>query len=497
MMNLVPMNRGAVTNPASGNAISSIINYGNPTTSAPGRTTASVPSTVPSSNAQANGSTVPGSAQTYGPATSAGPQYSEPGNFDPRGFDINEVASGAPGYDNVMYAANALRDPTASNYVIGGMNQYQTNMSGIAGQYGALAGNALSMASGQVDKSSAQNAAYQGNVNSSTQDFLNNASGMGVYNNNGAAQGSDQQNAAYNAITNMAQGNGPSLAAKNLQAGLNQQNQAVQAQSMSNQGLGGAGNATRNALNAQAANTNNYLQSAQQASTAEQLGALSQQSAAANNIRASNEAQASAAASAGATLRGQNQAQLGTQYGAQLAGNTLQNSTNQAAMSYLTNAQGNAISGQAGAYNNQFNADAQQTNNNMAYDASAQNAAQVEAEYRLQAVQSQAQSEHGTASAIGNIGAAAGGAVAGDSSDGDDENALTSTSYGGSDQNMKTDIDQGSDVNSGLQAILNMSNSKKADTGSSGLGPSASGSGGSGFVGDAADVAKLLGFLFL
>ena len=331
---------------------------------------------------------------------------------------------------------NYIDNPNAANYTIAGTPAYQNQQSAIGGSYGGLASQAFGQTNALANTAAGQNSAYQNNVNSTTQSFLNNASGLGNYDSGQASQGSDQQNAAYNAITNMAQGNGPSLAAKNLQAGLNTQNEAVQAGSMSNQGLGGAGNAQRNAASAQTANANNELQAAQQASTAEQLGALSQQNTAANNIRSSNQAQASAASSAGLAQRSLDSGALSNQYSAQAAGNSLANNTALSALGLGYGTQATGLAGQASTSNNAYNANVAQQQASQAYDTALQSEGNTRAQINSNAVQSQAGQNAGIVSTIGNIASGAGQAV-----------AL-------SDQSMKVVTDTPSGTASALQSIL-------------------------------------------
>lgn len=106
------------------------------------------------------------------------------------------------------------------------------------------------------------------------------ALGNAGYGNTGIAA----QQGALGDITQMAHGGGPSLAAANMNAGLNTTFQNLSNQAMSNQGNVGAGNSQRNLLNAQANAANNVTQQAGVASVAEQMGALQQESGAAQGL---------------------------------------------------------------------------------------------------------------------------------------------------------------------------------------------------------------------
>lgn len=94
--------------------------------------------------------------------------------------------------------------------------------------------------------------------------------------------GQADQGKATQLIAQTAQGNGPSLARANMQAGLSSTNNAIAAQAATNQGNVGQGSSQRNLLNAQAAANNNYVNQAGMASAAEQLGAQANYASAAN-----------------------------------------------------------------------------------------------------------------------------------------------------------------------------------------------------------------------
>lgn len=160
--------------------------------------------------------------------------------------------------------------------------------------------------------------------------------GAGRYDAGAAAAGMGQQSAATNLIAQTAAGNGPSLAKANMLAGLSQQNNAIASQAMTNQGNTGGGLSQRNLLNAQASAGNNYINQAGTASVAEQLGAQANYASAAN------------AQTQGAMANAQNASQAGL-------------AQNQQKLSAAQLAASNASAGQ--------NANWQQTQANMGYDA--------------------------------------------------------------------------------------------------------------------------------
>lgn len=371
-----------------------------------------------------------------GSAPSATAGYQGQNGERPDTWDWSQALSGKAGYDAAQTSQNYVYNPNAANYTIAGQPLYQGQQKDLASQYGGLGSQAFSQTNALNQQAAAQNAAYQNNVNTSTQNFLNNAQGLGNYDTNLANQGAQQQQQAYNAIMNVAQGNGPSLAGKNIQAALNQQNAAAHAQSLANQGLGGAGNAQRNLLSAQAQNANNAIQAGQQASVAEQLGAIGQQNAAATNLRAANQAQASAASSAGLAQRSLNAGALSNQYSAQLAGNNLANNTAINALGLGYGTQAAALGGQAAAYNNAFNANIAQQQANQAYDQALQAEGNTRAQINTNAVQSQAAQNQGIITTLGNVASGIGQGIA------------------ISDQSMKTDIDQSDKTTNALQSIL-------------------------------------------
>ena len=120
------------------------------------------------------------------------------------------------------------------------------------------------------------------NVNEDTRSL-----GAQGYGNGGLAA----QQSALDAITQMSQGKGPSLAAANLNAGLNNTFNNLSAQAMTNQGNTGTGSSQRNLLNAQANAANQVSQQAGIASVAEQLGAQQQRVGAAQGVTDSQLAQ--------------------------------------------------------------------------------------------------------------------------------------------------------------------------------------------------------------
>ncbi len=231
--------------------------------------------------------------------------------------------SGAPSQVQVENQMAYLRGPNRDAYQINGLPDYNRNMNNMANQASSF---------------------YNLNANDPQRNM-----------------GQSQQLAAYNNLANMAAGNGPSLARQNLQAGLNQTNQALQSQAMSSAGGAGLGNSQRNLLNAQANAAGNMQQAAAQASAAEQIGAMQAQGNAANALRSS----------------GQNQQQL--------------NMANQQ----------NMLNNQMGAYNNQFGANLAQTQANMGYDQANQNLGIAQANIGLQGANSGAAAAKGYADFIG------------------------------------------------------------------------------------------------
>ncbi len=287
-------------------------------------------------------------------ATQAGQGMGNPtsNNFDQNNLQsIGSLVGGSPTSNQVLGNMAYLQGPNQANYKINGLDDYQNQQAG----------------------------------------FRND--NLTLFNEQRASplltQGQDQQMQSYNALQQMAQGNGPSLARANLQAGLNQQNAALQSQAMSSAGGAGMGNSQRNLLNAQAAAGTNMQNQAQQASVAEQMGALQQQSAAANAYRNSAMAQ-----------QGIN-AQTNQQF----------------------------LNNQMNSYNAGFGANLAQTQANMGYDAAVQGYGRDRANVGLQATNSGAQASRDAAGFFGNI--INGGAAA----------------LAGSDENMKTDIadDDGDD----------------------------------------------------
>lgn len=239
------------------------------------------------------------------------------GSADDTMQKIGTYFSGSASSSDIDSNMKYLKDPNQANYQIQGLGDYQNAQAGLANQAQQM---------------------YQDNTNNPL-----------------VSQGQGQQLDAYNSLANMAAGNGPSLARANMQAGLNQTNSALQSQAMSSAGGAGAGNSQRNLLNAQAAASGNALNQANQASVAEQMGALQQQGGAANALRSA--------------AQGQQQINLGNQQA--LMGN------------------------QQNAYNSMLNANAMQAQNNMNYDQNLQNEGLAKSNIGIQGTNSGAAAKGG------------------------------------------------------------------------------------------------------
>lgn len=222
-------------------------------------------------------------------------------------------------------------------------------MSFLGGIFGADANDYNGIASSLKDPNAAgyQNAQTQpsiaalGNV---AQGYGGVGAGYGALANSGVGNsGLAAQQSALGSITNMANGNGPSLAGANMQAGLNSTFQNLSNQAMSAQGNVGAGNSQRNLLNAQANAANNVSQQAGQASVAEQMGALQQETGAAQGLTQGQLAQGNFQQG---NLAGQGNALAGQQSATQASfGDAQQNTQNQMQLSQDQMAQQNARAG--------------------------------------------------------------------------------------------------------------------------------------------------------
>src|SRR6476659_7977374 len=135
---------------------------------------------------------------------------------------VGGLIGGNPSGSDINKQADKLVGPDKANYQIGGADAFRSNT-------GANSRVAYDQAANYNQQLADSNRKFQG---------------MGQ-------AGAAQQDTAFNLMNQMAQGKGPSLAAANMQAGLNQQNLAAQSQAMSSAGNTGLGNSQRNLLNAQ------------------------------------------------------------------------------------------------------------------------------------------------------------------------------------------------------------------------------------------------------
>lgn len=218
--------------------------------------------------------------------------------------------------------ANSLTDPNAANYANSQTQPSISALQNVSSGYGSVGQGYAGVGQG-----------YQ----------ALGASGVG---NSGLAA----QQSALGSITNMANGNGPSLARANMQSGLNSTFQNLSNQAMSNQGNSGAGNSQRNLLNAQANAANNVTNQGAVSSVAEQMGALQQQNAAAQGLTQGQLAQGAFQqqnlAGQGSALAGRGNALAGQQSATQAAfGDAQQNTQNQMQLSEDQMAQQNARAG--------------------------------------------------------------------------------------------------------------------------------------------------------
>jgi hypothetical protein len=289
---------------------------------------------------------------------------------------ILSIFGGGPSGDDIR-AANKLATVTPMAYSIAGIPEYQSGL-------------AANTAAGQAIA----------------------ANGAGAYDAGAASQGLGNQASATNLIGQTAAGNGPSLARANMQAGLSQQANQIQSQSMSNQGNTGGGLSQRNMLNAQANAGNSMVQNAGTASVAEQLGSQANYASAAN---AQTQGQMTNSANASNAGLAQNAQALGA---------------NQAGAANLT----------AGQSQNDA-----QTQDYMARDAVEQQAGRDQTNIALQAA-------GGDANTMGAIGSAA-------------EKAIEAAAMVTSDEKTKTDIQQGTATDSQVGKFLGgfMDSSKKKD----------------------------------